>query len=253
MRPDRGSAPRQAESPGQLGRAEPARKLRQGQNGLTRVSASELVGDPLVQSPRNHRGQERSRIGSAKTDQSRFREARELLARLTGDEAHDNRVRDSLRATNANVWAEALSSHCAFVDRASERALLGRLGQQARAPPGRRRIDPAQGHRSARTSISSACALRQREAIKAIEQRRAQLMQCRERQLHLRLAARRTDARCRSDGGLDRVFEERRLSDSCLPRNTRAPLRPARAAWSSPSSAAHSSRRPRSLSPPGAD
>ena len=133
------------------------------------------------------------------------------------------------------------------VDDAEQRALLGDAAQEAE----HRQSDEEPVGRLARRQAErdgERVPLRSRERVKAVEQRRAELMDPRERQLHLGLGARDLlDAeRDRLPG---RVPQQRRLADPGLAADDTTPLRPFRASPSSRSSRSRSSARPRS---PGA-
>jgi hypothetical protein len=83
---------RQPEAPCQLSGRQAVRKLQQRQ----RVPASlshDLIGDPLVQPPRNHRGQQVARGSIAEAFDHQPRQAREFLARLASAEQHHHGLR----------------------------------------------------------------------------------------------------------------------------------------------------------------
>ena len=154
----------------------------------------ELVGDPLVQPPRNHRRQERPRIGvRASPSTTSSGSPASFVARLARGEQHHHRLRQQPARHERQRLRGGAVQPLRVVDHAHKRTLLRRLGQQAKhrqadEEPIRRRAlaQPERGLQRV--------ALRSGKALKAIEQRRAQLMQRRERQLHLRLHpdARRT-------------------------------------------------------------
>ena len=133
---------------------------------------------------------------------------------------------NSRRATKASVSADAWSSHCASSTMHSSGRSLGRLGEQAEhgeADQERSGAGPALRPKTIRERV----ALRCRQPLEPVEQRRAQLMQAGERQLHLGLhpAARAT---VRSGRGRDEVLEQRRLADPGLAaQDQRAALAPA--------------------------
>ena len=120
----------------------------------------------------------------------------------------------SRRATNASACADAPSSHCAS-------SITHNSGRSSAASDSRPSTARPTNNRSGRGALAQPerdfqrVALRSGKSLKAIAQRRAQLMQRRECQLHLRLHPRRTyDAHVR--GRPDRIIEQRRLPDSCL-------------------------------------
>ena len=102
-----------------------------------------------------------------------------------------------------------------IIDDADQRRFLGHVGQQAehREPDQEaiRSFSRAQPERG-----TERVALRPGKAIDSVEERRAELMQSGERELHLRLDARRpcdaTSGRARHD-----VLEQRGLADSRFP------------------------------------
>ena len=167
------------------------------------------------------------------TDQRRRRE--EERARLPVDQPLDTHLRQSgqpapgsraaktsatgsatsRRATNESTWDDASIEPLGVVDQADERSLLSRLRQEPQygeceekavwwLPLGERERRAERG------------ALWSRQSVEAIQQRRAQLMQSGERELHLRLNGRRPDhmTPCCS---VPHVLEERRLADARLP------------------------------------
>jgi hypothetical protein len=95
-------------------------------------------------------------------------------------------------------------------------------------------------------NVVASVAVRVGKPIEAVEHRSAQLMQRGKGQLHLRLDPDGADdpqvRRC-----VNRILEQRRLANPRLAaHHQHPPLRPLHAASSSPSSTAHSARRPRS-------
>ena len=133
----------------------------------------------------------------------------------------------SRRATNVSACSEASVEPLGVVDHADERSLLGDVGEQAqhRQPDEEaiRRIAGAQPERRAQR-----IALRAGERVEPPEQRRAQLMQAREGDLHLRLdAAGAHDPAPRR--ALCDVAQKGRLADAGLPmQDQRAALAAAR-------------------------
>ena len=109
------------------------------------------------------------------------------------------RSANSRRPTNASTCAQARSNHCASFDDARQRALFGRLRQQAK----RRQTDerPIRHRALAQPERDrQRIALGSGESIEPLEQRHAKLMQCREGKLHLGL----------DPGGADRPHVRRR-------------------------------------------
>ena len=137
---------------------------------------------------------------------------------LAGRLAHGEHQPDRLRAQPARHERQRLRRGAVeplrIVHDADQRPLLRRVGQQAQRPPGRRGSDPGRRRRAGRTRAER-LALRAGEPLEAIHERRAELMQPRERELHLRLDARRArDAAPRR--ALHQVLQQRALADAGL-------------------------------------
>ena len=70
--------------------AEPSRQLQQRQRVSSRLG-EELVGDPLVQPPRNHRRKQRSRVGVHQSPSTSSGRPASFVARLPRGEQHHHR------------------------------------------------------------------------------------------------------------------------------------------------------------------
>ena len=127
------------------------------------------------------------------------------------------------RATKASVCAEAASSHCAVVHDADERSLFRNVRQQTQHRQADeepvRRVAGAQTERSAKRT-----ALRAGKVLQVIEERCAQLLQPRVRELHLRLDANRPGNA--APGRVPhQILQQRALADSGLPAQHQRPAR----------------------------
>ena len=218
----RGSAPepslerqrtRQPEPARQLRRRKPSRQLQQRQRVPPRLG-QELVGHPLVQSPRDHRGHERPRVGVAQALDHELRQAGEELARLPRAEQHHHRLRHQPSRHEGQHLRGGPVQPLRVVHDAQQRTLLGHLREQAQHRQAHEepiRHGPVEQAERRRQCV----ALRCRKPVKAVEHRRAQLMQRGERQLALRLDPHRTeDPEIRRRR--DRVLQQRRLADPRL-------------------------------------
>ncbi len=204
----------QAEPTGQFGRREAARQLQEGERVPTGFG-HELVGDALIQPPGHDRREELSCVGISQSLDHQPRQGGKLTDRLADGEDHDYRLRQQPPRHERQRLRGGAVQPLRVVDHAQKRALLSRRGQQAE----HRQADEQSVRRGALAQPErdfQRAALRRRKSLTAIEQRRAQLMQRRECQLHLRLQPRRTyDEHVR--GRSDRIVEQRRLPDSRLP------------------------------------
>jgi hypothetical protein len=204
---------RQPEAPRQLGGRETVRKLQQRQ----RVPASlshDLVGDPLVQPPRDHRGQQVARGPIPQAFDHQVRQSRECLGRLAGAEQHHHRLRLQPARHERQHLRRGSVQPLRVIDDTHERALLGRLRQQTkrRQPdeePIRHRAlaQPERGRQG--------IALRSRESLEILEQRHAELMQRREGKLHLGLDPGGADPP-HVRGRAHRMLQQRRFADPGL-------------------------------------
>ena len=204
---------RQPEPARELRRRQSTRKLQQRQ----RVPASlshDLVGDALVQPPRNHRGQKVARRPIAQAFDHQLRQAREFLARLANPEQHHHRLRSQPAPHERQHLRRGSVQPLRVVDHAHERALLGRLRQQTK----RRQADeePIRHRALAQPERGrQGIALRARESLEPLEQRHAELVQRREGKLHLGLhpgGANPPHVR----GRAHRMLQQRRLADPGL-------------------------------------
>ena len=101
-------------------------------SGLPPRLGDDLVADPRVERPGQHRGQQRPRVGLGQPLDHQFRQPPQVAARGPGARTpgRPNR-RASRRATNASTCAEALIQPLRVVDHADQRLLRGRLREQA--------------------------------------------------------------------------------------------------------------------------
>jgi hypothetical protein len=138
----------------------------------------------------------------------------ELRDRFADGEEHHHRLRQQPACHERQRLRGGAVQPLRVVDHAQKRALLGRLGQQAEHSQANK--EPVRRETLAQPECDfQRMALRSGKSLKAIAQRRAELMQCRECQLHLRLHARRTHhAHVRRRP--DRIVQQRRLPNSCL-------------------------------------
>ena len=206
----------QSEPARQLRRRQAARQLQQRQRVAARLG-HDPVAHPLVQRPADRpspaapahrrRAARHQRAPAAPPAPARRRARRTAKTNATDSAS-------SRRATNASACAEARSSHCASSTRQTSGCSSATSDSRlSTARPTRKRSGAcpcAQAERGAQR-----VALRRREALEPVEHRRAQLMQPGERELHLRLDARRsrdrgTQTRARQ------VVQQRGLADPGL-------------------------------------
>ena len=204
------------------GEREPARQLRRRQaprqlHQRQRVAAGlgdDLVADPRVQRPGQHRVQQRARIGLLQPLDHQLRQPRQLVARNASREDQADRFRRQATRNEPEDLRRGAIEPLLVVHQADQRMLLGDLGQQAQdGQPDQEAVRRRPGTEAERGPQRSA--LRSRETLEATQHRRAQLVQPGERELHLRLdpgGARHPAAR----GVLDQVVQQRRLAHARL-------------------------------------
>ena len=207
---------------------------------MPRGSCSSASGFPRVSATIRSRTRSSSGPLTAEASRARASTGRRPLIASSGNpigsrsESRSRRAKtraigsaSSRRATNVSACSEASSSHWASSTTHDERSLLGDVGQQAqhRQPDEEaiRRVAGAQPERRAQR-----VALRAGKRVELLEQRRAQLMQPRERDLHLGLdAAGAHDPAPRR--ALCDVAQKGRLADAGFPvQDQRAALAAAR-------------------------
>ena len=196
----------QPEPARQLRGGEPAREFQQRQRVPARLS-QEPVGDALVQPPRDDRHQQRPRIGTAKTLDDQLRHTAEQIARLPRREQHHHRLRHQPSRDERQSLRGCSVQPLGVVHHTQDWAPLGDLRQQTQ--DGQADEQAIRHHPGVQPErCLKRIALRTREPIKPIEQRRTQLVKRRERQLHLRLHPCRTqDPQIRRRS--DRIVQKR--------------------------------------------
>ena len=184
----------QPEPARQLGGCAAARQLQQRQRVAVRLG-HDPIADALVERTRHHGLQQCVRITVLQPADEKFREPLEM--RLAGRLAHGEDQPDRLGPQTARHERERLRRRpvepLRIVHDADQRPVLRRVGQQAQGRQADeepiRGVAVTQPERRAQR-----VALRAGKALEAIHERRAELMQPGERELHLRL-----DARCLGD------------------------------------------------------
>jgi hypothetical protein len=213
---------RQPEPAGQGRRAHPVRELEQGERIAPRLR-DDPVADPLVERPWECRAQEHARIGGGQAVQDEVGQPGELLAgvRQAHGEDHAQRFGQQPAGDERQRLGGCHVEPLRVVDEAQERPFLGDLRQQAEdretdeEPVGR--VSLAQPERRRQRG-----ALRPGQVLEPIEHRCAELMQPRERQLHLGLHPGRS--RQPAIGGpLGQIAQQRGLPDPRLAPQHEAP------------------------------
>ena len=183
-----GSGARQPEPARQLRGGQPARQLKQRQR-ITTCLRHDQVADLRVQRPGQGRVQERPRIIVPQPFDAQLGQPGQIDARLAGREHHAHRIGRQPPRRESQRLRRSLIEPLLVVDHADQRTFPGRPGQQAQHG----QPDQESVRRRARGDAERGpqrVPLRHRQTLRAIQHRRAQLMQPRERQLHLRLHAR---------------------------------------------------------------
>ena len=178
-----------AEARRQVGGAHVAWQLQQSERVASGLGNDPLT-DVLVEPAGDHRRQQGARVLVVEPDQAQLRQACQLalLTRLP-DREHD---RDALGEQAACHESEHLGRDLVepleVVDETQQRLVLGHLGQEAeRGQPDEEAV-AGRARREAERNLQHVL-LRQRECAQMREQRTAELVQARKRQLHLRLDA----------------------------------------------------------------
>ena len=197
-----------------LGR-QPARQFQQRPRVAPRLG-HDPVAHPLIERTRDDRVQQSLRIAISQPADREFRQSRQVL--LVTGLAHCEDNRDWLGHQAARHKRERLRRGrveplCIVYD-ADQRPLLGHVRQQAHDGQADARSDPAvpalQAERRAHR-----VALRTGKAFEPIKERRAELMQPGERELCLRLRARRPRD-VMTTRAFQQVSQQRGLAGPCL-------------------------------------
>jgi hypothetical protein len=178
---------RKAEPAGKLRRGQAARQLEQGERVAVRLR-DDPVGDAVVQTPGNGGVQQRRGVALAQPAHGELGQSREILCRTRL--AHHEDQADRLRQETARNERQRLRRSAVLplrvIHRADEGPLLRHVGQQAqRRQSDEKAVRGLAGAQPERRR--QRIALRSRQAIETIEHGRAELMQARERELHLGL------------------------------------------------------------------
>jgi hypothetical protein len=145
-----------------------------------------LVADPRIQRPGQRRVQHRPRIVLPQPSYHQFRQSRQVTGRDTGPEHQADRLSSQPPGKERENLRRGAVEPLLVIDDAHQRPVPGHLGQQAQG----RQPDQEPVRRRPGTEAERGpqrVALRRRETLQAAQHRRAQLVQHRERQLHLRL------------------------------------------------------------------
>ena len=202
---------RHAEPAGQLGPRQPTRPLPERQRIRARLG-HDAVAHPFVERHVQHRVEERLRVSVAESLDDQLAERREVGARLAGGEHQSNRIGQEPPRDERERLGRLAVEPVGIVDDTEHRALVGRHRQQAQ--DGEADQEPV-GRSSVRQSERRPrrVALRIRQRVQAVEQRRTQLVERGERELHLGLDAGGAD-HLASHGRVHQVLEQRALADA---------------------------------------
>ena len=203
----------------------PPRQLQQGQR-VAACLGDDLVTDPRIQRPGEHRLQQRARIGLLKTLDQELRQSRQIIARRACREDQADGLRLQPPCNECQDLRRGAIEPLLVIHQADHRLLLSRLGQQAQDSQGNEEAIRRRPGTDAERGLQR-IALRIRKPVDVIKDRRQQLMQPSEGQLHLRLD---TGGTQHAEAGrlLDQVLEQRGLaharfaSDNQRPALTRA-------------------------------
>jgi hypothetical protein len=210
-----GHRARDPEPAAELGRRQPVGQLEQRERVPPRLG-DDPVAKLLVEPPADRRLQQGARVVVRQPLDHELRQAvqRQVVARLADREDQAHGLREQAPRDEGERLRRRLVLPLRVVDDADQRALLGHLGQEAQhgepdeeAVGGRPRDAAERG--------AERHALRVGQPLHPVEHRRAELMDARERELHLGFHARRPrDATPRR--ALHEVVEQRGLADARL-------------------------------------
>jgi len=205
-----------ARAAARIRRRQAARQLQQRER-VAPCLADDPVAHAVIQRPTDHGVQQGTRIAIAQTLHDELRQAFKLA--LGASRARREDQGDGLREQTARNEAERLRrgpiQPLRVVDHAEQRPVTGSLRQQAQRGQTddeaiRRLPCPQPERRGKRVALGT------RQTVEPIQQRRGQLLQAGERQLHLGL-----DSDCPQHAELrrrvDRVLQQCRLADPGLP------------------------------------
>ena len=243
-------ARRWTEAARQLRGAHRARQLQQRERVAARLG-DEPLADVLVEPAGDDRGQQRARVLVVEPVELQLGQARNAGAGSRTANTIATGSASSRRATNPSTCAEASSSHCRSSTTHSSGCVSATSASSVSAArPTRKRSGAAPAVRP--NATSQRLLLRRGQHVEAVEQRPAELVQPRERQLHLGLDARDLQRPGSRRPGRWRGAAARVLPTPASPRSTSTPLLDARASASSRSSACRSLERPRNAGERGA-
>ena len=130
MLPESGTAAGEPEPARQLRRRQPPHQLQQRQRVAARL-ADDLVADPRVQRPGEHRVQQRARIALAQTLDHELRQSRQLVARSASREHQADRFRLQAARNEREDLRRGAIEPLLVIHHADQRLLLGHVGEQA--------------------------------------------------------------------------------------------------------------------------
>ena len=214
---------RQPEPAGQLRRRQPAGQLEERQ-GVPAGLREDAVANGRVQRVLHGRVQECSRIAVDQAADLELRQPAELLARLTRREDEADRLGEQPASDESERQGRRPVEPLGVVDDAEQRPLLRHLGHEPEhGEPDqeavRRRPGGHAEHGPERVALWG------RQPLHPVEHRRAQLVQARERELHLRLHPDGPGDR-QAGGCPGQVIEQRGLADPRLAAHDQRPADP---------------------------
>ena len=214
---------RQPEAPGQLHRRQHPRQLQQRQRVALGLG-DDQVADPRVQRPRHREIQQRPRVVVAQTFDLEFRQPGQLLPGNPGRQHQTDPIGGQPPRHEAQRLRRGVIEPLFVVDHADQRPLRGHLGQQAehgepdQEPVRRRpRAHPERGQQR--------IVLRLRQPIDVVQERRTELVQPGEGQLHLRLDTRRV-RNPETLGAVEQILHQRGLAHTRIAAHHQRPALP---------------------------
>ena len=155
-------------------------------SGFPRVSSNDPIQHALVQRSGQDRLQQRPRIAMPQRLDAKLRQSRERVAQLASREHERDPLRQQAAGHERERARRRTIEPLRVIDDTQERPLLGSLGQQAEdRQSDQERIRSRSGAQPEGDAKRVALGIRQ--TLRSVEDRRAQLLKRRERELHLSL------------------------------------------------------------------
>jgi hypothetical protein len=214
---------RQGEAAGELGGREPPRQLQKRERVAARLG-DDSIAHPFVQRAGDDGAEQPSRVAVTEPFDRELRQARELVLRFARGEDQGDGLREQTARDEGERLQRGAVEPLRVVDDTHERAVTRDIGQQAQHRQADEEAIVWSRTRQAERRAQGV-PLRVWQAPDPIEHRPAQLVQPRERELHLRVdSGGPRDAQIRRR--FEHVLEKRRLPDPGIAAHDQHTARP---------------------------